>query len=118
MNYGEGHIVINGNMASNITSDTIYLRVECMLSIQAIWTGTPTGTLKIQTSNIPGQAPAGGNPTGITTWTDYTGTSQSLTGSAGDFVWRFTFMPDTWARLVYTASSGSGTLNVYSTSKG
>ncbi len=67
-------------------------------SVQAVFTGAPVGTLKLQVSN-----------NGVT-WTDLTGSSTAIS-AAGNLVY------DLWApsypmiRLVYTKTSGTGALN-------
>lgn len=98
-------IIINGSMTGTaaINSDPIDLKQALGCSIQSVWTGTPTGTLKIQTSDDGDAA---------VTWTDYTGSSQSTAGAAGDFRYGISAEFARWVRLVYTNASSTGTLNV------
>lgn len=105
-------IITSQSMAVSIASLPVNLQFYVFFSIQALWTGTPTGTLLVQISND--------DPNIVTplNWSTYTGSSQSLTGSAGDFMWNFFPTGYNWARLIYTASSGSGTLNARVAAKG
>jgi hypothetical protein len=101
-------IITNGDMTSDITSTPIYLEQESLLSIQAVWTGTPVGNFKIQTSDdfyTIDQASL------VTHWTDYTGSTQAAGGAAGNVTWRIADAGDRWYRVVYTAGSSSGTVN-------
>lgn len=79
-----------------------------LLSIQAVWTGSPVGDFKIQTSDdfyTVSQSAL------ITNWTDYTGSTQAAGGAAGNATWRIADAGDRWYRVVYTSTSGSGTVN-------
>lgn len=73
------------------------------LSMGFSWTGTPTGTLKLQHS-------FDGN-----TWFDTPGAATEFTaqpaGGAGSVATNWYNMPGTLARIAYTRSSGTGTLN-------
>lgn len=100
------NLVVNGDMSSNINSNVMPVVQGQIGAIQAIWTGTPTGTLKLQISND------------MIVWTDYSGSSVSLTGSAGNFLWNLLSMGYNYIQLIYTASSSTGTLNATSSYKG
>ena len=76
------------------------------LSIQATWTGTPTGTFALQCSfdgvnfvTIPGAA------------AEFTANGNAQpAGGAGSATWNWSNVPGTLARLLYTATSGTGQL--------
>ncbi len=78
------------------------------LSVQASWTGTPTGTFKLQCSfnggafvDVPGAS------------AEFTANSQAQpAGGAGSAVWNWVNVPGNMVRLLYTATSGTGTLTV------
>ena len=100
-------IVDAATMGGNVTSAIAEMDHMGMASIYAAWTGTPTGTLAVQVTvnGVEWVAP----PTALTA---------SPAGSAGSVVWT---MPDlTWKaiRVVYTRSSGTGTLNAWVNAKG
>lgn len=86
-----------GNMAGNLTSDAEPLDSYYGSAIQAVYTGSPVGTLKLQAS-IDG-----------TNYSDITASSQSITAS-GSFLWNITANFYRYVRVVWTATSGSGTL--------
>jgi hypothetical protein len=78
------------------------------LSIQAVWTGTPTGTFALECSFdgatytvVPGAA------------TEFTSNNQAQpAGSASSAVWNWSNVPGNLARIRYTATSGTGTLTI------
>lgn len=111
-------VITNGNMASNITSTpTILSNVTCA-SYSLSWTGTaPVGTASVQASNDY-SLNAEGQVLNAGTWNtltlEYGGaavTTIPVTGSPGSL---FIDIEKTGAyaiRLVYTSTSGTGTLN-------
>lgn len=76
------------------------------LSMSLNWTGTPTGTFKLQHSFDAG-ATAYDTPGAATEFT------AQPSGGAGSVAPNWSNMPGTVARLVYTAGSGTGTLTSY-----
>ncbi len=82
------------------------------LSVQAVWTGTPTGTFALQCS-FDGQA----------TWTTVPGAAAEFTansqaqpaGGSGSAVWNWSNVPGNMCRILYTATSGTGTLTIRAT---
>jgi len=99
-------IVTDGDMSSNIESDAVTLMITNGYAIQAYWTGTPEGELKLQVSND------GDN------YTDIAESIVSVDGSAGSTVWLEPYSMYDRVKVIYTASSGSGTLNVQINGKG
>lgn len=102
----EASISSSGDMSGNITSSTVNLDFHIMASIQAVWTGTPTGTIKLQQSND------------ASNWTDISGASQATGGAAGSVCFNLNLAPMKYVQLVYTRTSGSGTLNATVEAKG
>lgn len=94
------------------------LPVEIMFlngySIVASWTGTPTGTLSLEGSNnawdenalIPSQT----NSSSSATWVAINGSSTSLTGAAGSYMWNAADQNFQAVRIKYTRTSGTGSL--------
>lgn len=106
-------IITACSMASNCNSTGVEISQIEDVSIQAVWTGTAeNGTFKVQGSND-----LVNNPSLVTHWTDQTGSSQAISAD-GDFMWNVSLAPFRFIRLVYTASSGSGTLNANLSGKG
>lgn len=105
-------------MGASINSIGVDLQQLNLNSIQAVFTGSPVGTLSIQVSNDNVAVAAGANPAAnVVNWSDYTGSSSAVSG-AGNLTYNLTFAGYRWVRLVYTRSSGTGTLNATFTGKG
>lgn len=105
---------VSGAMTASFNSDPFLISHVALVSLQAIWSGTPTGTLQLQVSNDPTPLTQGGPA--ATSWTNYSGTSVSQSGTADSFVWNLN-CPCIWVRVVYTFSSGTGQLTVYAHGK-
>lgn len=111
-------IIVNGDMSSPVNSIGIDINQEFTWSIQAIWTGTPIGTLTIQVSNdiVPVYSsptnPVGNNPAqNVVNWTTYSNSQVPINGNSGNWTYVAQLSPYRWVRLVYTPSMGSGTIN-------
>lgn len=74
-------------------------------SIQAVFTGSPNGAFKLQASLD------GAN------WDDIADSSESVT-EAGNIVWNVSSVQYPQVRVVYTRSSGTGSLSLYFFGKG
>jgi hypothetical protein len=98
-------------MASSFNMTPIWLGHICNFSIQLVFTGAPVGTFKLQCSNDPGTAQGPGIPqaTGVVNWTDIADSGAPIT-AAGDLVYQYENAGFPWVRVVYTATSGSGSL--------
>lgn len=88
------------SMATNITGSSYDVSNLSDLAIDSIWTGTPTGTIKLQASNNG------------TDWIDVPSMTASPAGAAGNARWALADFADKFVRVVYTAVSGAG--SVYS----
>lgn len=98
-------IVTDGSMTTDITSEVVDLSLANGYAIQAWFTGSPVGSLKLEASNDGIQ------------WTDI---SDSITAvsAAGTLIWKEDSAMYDKVRAVYTFSSGSGTLNIQINGKG
>jgi len=109
--------ITNGSMSGNLTSVVTIIQNLSMLSYGVSWSGTsPVGTLSVQVSNDYTQNQEGSvsNPG---TWTtlvlNVSGVPSSTVPVSGSPGTAFIDVTQTSAyamRLVYTAASGSGTL--------
>lgn len=113
-------IMSSVSLGADATSTIVPMKVEWMVSIQAVWTGSPVGNFTIETSDDAGATLPDGypNPASISNWTTYSGSSQAAGGGSGSFVWRITACPDRWVRLKYTRSSGTGSVSARFNAKG
>ncbi len=121
MHLAHDNLIVDGSMTgtSVINSDSFWVGHAFGYCVQARWTGTPNGTIKLQVS-IDGVEPTVGNsnePT-ISNWEDLADSSYSITGSAGSYMWNVNEVNYRWVRVVYTNSSSTGTLNVEYSTKG
>ena len=101
-------IITNQAMTSNITSTALDMSQVDSVVFFASWTGTPTGTLKLQVSITTNDAD----------FVDLADSSISLTGVTGKFMWNVVDTNFDQIRLVYTFGSSTGTLNVRVNAKG
>lgn len=104
-------VVTNGNMASSITSTVTILNQISMISYDIKWTGAPTGAFSVEVSNtyeenVDGSVRSAGN------WTPLVLTSPvNAVGSPDNGFIDVVLTAGYSIRLVYTATSGTGTLN-------
>lgn len=101
----EYQLVTNQSMTSNFTSPSQQMTYMINACIQAVFTGTPNGTLSLQVSNDN------------VNYTTYTGSSTAITG-AGSFAWLIGDIGFPWVQVVYSASSSTGTLSITVNGKG
>lgn len=93
---------------------TIWLGHCAMAAIQLVFTGSPVGSFKLQAScdeprdsaTTPSLVAAG-----VTNWTDISGSSVSIS-AAGDIMWNIENPGYNFIRVVWTRTSGSGSLTV------
>lgn len=107
MRYVADKIIAAGDLSGNLTSDVIDVRLQYGFSVFAAWTGTPTGTLKLQAS-----------PDGVNQWADVP--SVSVAPAGGSSSWftnqQWQFYP--YIRFVYLRTAGTGSLDLWFTGKG
>ncbi len=115
-------ILAGSSMTGTATINSAAIPVDQLwgFAIQAEWTGTPTGTIKLQASC---DAPIGTNQTSsgtstVTNWTDITDSSYSITGSAGNYMWNVQAAGYRFVRLTYTNASSTGSLSATMSTKG
>lgn len=94
----------SASMDSDIVGDTIFSPCQS-LAIQAVFTGAPSGTLKIQYSLDK------------INWSDLPNSSEGVTG-AGNHIWDISHLAVLYARLVYKKTTGSGILTAKAYGKG
>lgn len=112
--------ITNGDMSqSSIIGSPILLDQVSTVSLQANWTDAPVGNLDIQVSDDMGIRANDGSVTGIVNWSEIPGSLQPTNGlSASNFSWNLPDIGYRWVRVTYSRTSGTGTLNVRSQTKG
>lgn len=98
-------IILNGNMATSLSSTEVDLSKCDGYSIYAKWTGAPVGTIKL-TVSLDG-----------TNFVDLSGSETEVSG-AGDVLWEVATAFYDKVIVVFTRTSGTGTLNVQCNGKG
>ena len=109
--------ITNGSMAGNLTSAVTNTLLLDNIGYQVDISGTATGTITIQVS-IDYDQDNQGNVLNAGHWINLTSASQAITsGSPTDTY--FDILPTSapWIRLVYTSTSGTGTMNAFITGK-
>jgi len=112
MRFLSDQIIVNQPMTANIASGAYDLNQMAMYALQAVYTGSPNGTILVQAScdNVP-------LASSVVNWTTIANSSVNIS-SAGSSSWNYSLIGYRWVQVVYTFSSGSGTLNVTLNAKG
>lgn len=82
--------------------DEVGLEHIANYSIQLVFTGTPSGSFKLQCSN---------DDSDPSNWTDISGSSQTVS-AAGSVTWNVENAGYKWVRVVYTFTASTGSLTV------
>jgi hypothetical protein len=101
------------DMSANFELRPIYLGHIAQYAIQLVFTGTPGGNFKLQCSNDPGSinsATRTMQPYNVTNWTDILDSAQTIS-AAGNHTWNAENVGYLWVRVVWTQTSGSGSLD-------
>lgn len=112
MRFLADQIISNQSMNANIVSGAYDLNQMAMYAVQAVYSGNPTGTILLQASCDPVSLSSQ-----VVNWTTIANSSVSIS-SAGSSSWNYSLIGYRWVQVVYTFSSGSGTLNVSLNAKG
>lgn len=115
-------LVSSGTMTgtSEIDSKPFWIGTTQGFCIQAIWTGTATGTLKLQASNAATRpntlnaATSAAVPSN--SWSDVPDSEYSVT-AAGNYLWNYDGAYFPWVRVVYVNATNTGTINVNGSAK-
>lgn len=111
--YGQEWAVKNHAVSTTLTfqSAAVDVRNFDNIGFQAVWTGTPTGTLSVLGS-VSQEI-----PTSTTVYVPITFdpdiNAGAPSGSAGDLVWNITDCQYPWLKFQYTNASGSGVINLF-----
>jgi len=124
MRFAPVYLASGQSMASDFKSNGVDLNQTVLYSIEAVFSGSPSGTINLEVSNdIVPVASSASNPVGldpaanVVNWVTYTGSSTTVSGS-GNFLWNCLEAGYRWVRVSYTAASGSGTCTITFSGKG
>ena len=102
------NILNNVDLSTTQASEPVNLYQVFMYAIQAVLTGAPVGSIKLQVSCDPNQPSPGSTTQPMpTNWTDVAASVTAISGATST-IWEDQAAPYAWVRIVYTASSGSG----------
>jgi len=104
--------IIPASTVMNTTINSTPIQVyNCFVyAIQIVFTGTPTGGFKLQSSNDPAFSSQPGYPAN---WTDIANSTFTVS-AAGNVEWNVEQVGYNWVRVVYTDSSGGTSTAVVS----
>lgn len=97
---------------ATLTSTPVNIQYLDNIVFQAIFTGSPVGIFSVQSSLTYNQD-ANGNILNAGTWTALTLNPTPSIAAAGNLLIDMNQLSMPWIRLVYTKTSGTGTLNAY-----
>ena len=112
MKFANEKVVNAVSMASSFNSSPILLDQIYGFSFQAVFTGSPVGTFKLQCSNDDVKLESQ-----VSNWSDIASTSQAVS-AAGSILYNVNYAFYKWVRVVYTATSGTGSCDITYASKG
>lgn len=104
-------VAVNSSLAASRNYKAVWLGHIINFSVQAVYTGTPAGSFKLQGSNDVGNidAQSEANQTvNVTNWTDIAD-SDVLVAAAGNFMINYQNCGFDWVRVVWTASGAGST---------
>lgn len=106
-------VITDGSMAGNLTSKVTIIQNLSMVSYDISWSGTtPVGEITVQVSNTYSQN-ADGSVRNAGTWHTLVLSDETLvSGNTGDGFIDVDANAAYAIRLIYTRTSGTGTLNV------
>ena len=99
------NLIVDGDMSGNITSASTNILHTDRVGYQLVWTGTPTGDFSVEVSNDEA------------TWVALTLSTAVAAAGSADSAFIDCETAAKFIRLVYTASSSTGTLQVHITAK-
>lgn len=108
MEYSQKDVLVNSSLGADVVSVGMLLEDTRTFAIQAVWSGTPTGTLRLQASCDRGTE---GNVDNVVNWSNIASTDVALAGAAGGQLWNIDGAGYRWVRVQYVRTSGTGTLN-------
>ena len=111
------HTIIDGDMSlSSLTSSVTNIQFLDNLAIQLNFSGSPVGTFEVQVS-IDYAQDNNGNVTNSGNWVPVTLNPSPDTSQGSPIFINMQQLAAPWIRVVYTKTSGSGTLNAYISGK-
>ena len=111
--------VSGGDLSGDVAGPTTNIAFLDNISVQIIFTGSPTGTFYIQGSNVANSGGLIRNGPGASDWVtvpvvDATGVIDlDASGSAGQYLANLFNLGFAYLRVIYDFTSGSGSVDVW-----
>lgn len=103
------------SMGSTVHTQGVNIDAYSGVSFQAVWTGagSPVGnfTLEVSNDNVLPVESGGDEAANVTHWTTVGGSSTAISGD-GDLSYNLSQTHYRWARVTYTRTGGTDSLNV------
>jgi hypothetical protein len=115
---GPVNILVAASLGANITSNPVNIKNQDNVGVQLHWTGTPVGTFGVQISSNHIQDPVG-NVLFEGNWVTLP-LSPAITavGSGDDAYIDLNQMSAQWVKVIYTRTSGTGSVDAVTVAKG
>lgn len=112
-------VITNGDMSGSITSDVTIIQNLSLIGYDISWTGSsPVGAMSVQISNTYSLNPDG-TVRNAGNWTTLTlSAATNVSGNSGNGFIDVELTGANAIRLVYTRTSGTGTMNATIAAKG
>lgn len=114
------NVLLNGDMSqASLTSAITAIQLVDNIAYQMVWTGAPVGTFAFQVSQDyePGKGP-NSEPANPGNWITLPVTPAIIASGSPDIAFvDLNQMGASYCRVVYTKTSGTGTLNIFVTAK-
>jgi hypothetical protein len=107
----EGHLLTNESMGASFESDPLSVLYFRGYSITCTWTGAPAGTLSISVSNDTSDV-----PDELVNW-EPLDDSEVAISAAGQHVYNIRYVYYNKIKIVYTRTSGTGSMSSKYTGK-
>lgn len=107
-----------GDMSGDLTSDPVYIQEQDNVGFQMNWTGDAVGPFSVEVS-LDHKEDLNGNVQVEGHWVAITLSPVPAAAGTDDQAYvDITQLSAPWVRLVFTNTSGTGTLDVFATAKG
>ena len=120
MRYSNAQLLPATSMAATLHSFGELIEGLAVYSIQAVFTGSPVGSLILQGSNdmVPISQVQGTDPAAnVVNWSTIANTTTAVS-TAGSQLWNMPSEGYRWVRVLYTFTSGTGSISAQFSGKG
>lgn len=106
-------IIVDGDMSGDLDSIVLSSQFQDNVGLQVEWSGSPTGTITVEASVDYDPIDQSGTFYALT----FNPTLTQPAGVADGYLINLNQLPFSYYKVAYARTGGTGTLNVYTTSK-